>query len=73
MKRLLTLAALLMLVLGINAQDKKTWDFTQGLSEETVANLNADATNWASNGTDADGNTNNWKNNNNRKNPLLFR
>ena len=65
MKRLLTLAALLMLVLGINAQDKKTWDFTQGLSEETVANLNADATNWASNGTDADGNTNNWKNNNN--------
>ena len=65
MKRLLTLAALLMLVLGINAQEKKTWDFTQGLSEETVANLNADATNWASNGTDADGNTNNWKNNNN--------
>ena len=66
MKRLLTLAALLMLVLGINAQDKKTWDFTQGLSEETVANLNADAANWASNGTDAtSGLTNNWKNNNN--------
>ena len=64
MKRLLTLAALLMLVLGINAQDKKTWDFTQGLSEETVANLNADAANWASNGKDADGNTNNWKNTN---------
>lgn len=55
-----------MLVLGINAQDKKTWDFTQGLSEETVANLNADAANWASNGTDAtSGLTNNWKNNNN--------
>lgn len=66
MKRLLTLAALLMLVLGINAQEKKTWDFTQGLSEETVANLNADATNWASNGTDKEtGVTNNWKNNNN--------
>ena len=64
MKRLLTLAALLMLVLGINAQDKKTWDFTQGLSEETVANLNADAANWESNGKDADGNTNNWKNTN---------
>ena len=64
MKRLLTLAALLMLVLGINAQDKKTWDFTQGLSEETAANLNADATNWTSNGKDADGNTNNWKNTN---------
>ena len=55
-----------MLVLGINAQDKKTWDFTQGLSEETVANLNADAANWASNGTDAEsGLTNNWKNTNN--------
>ena len=55
-----------MLVLGINAQEKKTWDFTQGLSEETVANLNADATNWASNGTDKEtGVTNNWKNNNN--------
>ena len=53
-----------MLVLGINAQEKKTWDFTQGLSEETVANLNADAANWASNGKDADGNTNNWKNTN---------
>ena len=53
-----------MLVLGINAQDKKTWDFTQGLSEETVANLNADAANWASNGKDADGNTINWKNTN---------
>ena len=66
MKRLLTLAAFLMLVLGINAQEKKTWDFTQGLSEETVANLNADATNWASNGTDKEtGVTNNWKNNNN--------
>ena len=64
MKRLLTLAALLMLVLGLNAQDKKTWDFTQGLSEETVANLNADAANWASNGKDADGNTINWKNTN---------
>lgn len=66
MKRLLTLAALLMLVLGINAQEKKTWDFTQGLSEETVANLNADAANWASNGTDKEtGVTNNWKNTNN--------
>ena len=66
MKRLLTLAALLMLVLGINAQEKKTWDFTQGLSEETVANLNADTKNWASNGTDKEtGVTNNWKNTNN--------
>ncbi len=62
MKKLLTLATLLMLTLGMSAQEKKSWDFTKGLSDETIANLNADAANWASNGTDADGNTNNWQN-----------
>lgn len=62
MKKLLALAALLMLTLGMSAQEKKSWDFTKGLSDETIANLNADAANWASNGTDADGNTNNWQN-----------
>ena len=41
---------------------KKLWDFTKGLSAETIANLNADADNWESNGTDAENNTNNWKN-----------
>ena len=63
MKRIFTLVALMtLLVAGINAQEKKSWDFTQGLSDETIANLNADAANWTSNGQDADGNTNNWKN-----------
>ena len=62
MKKLFTLTMLLMLALGMNAQVKKSWDFTKGLSDETIENLNADATHWASNGTDADGATNNWKN-----------
>ena len=63
MKKLLSLATLMLFVaLGANAQGKKTWDFTQGLSPETVENLNADATNWAANGTNSEGVTNNWKN-----------
>ena len=63
MKKLLSITALLLaFTLGAGAQEKKSWDFTQGLSEETIANLNADATNWASNGQDGEGNTNNWKN-----------
>ena len=55
-------ALLLAFTLGVNAQEKKSWDFTQGLSVETIDNLNADATNWTANGQDAEGNTNNWKN-----------
>lgn len=63
MKKIFTLSLLSMIIaLGVSAQDKKTWDFTKGLSAETVDNLNADATNWAPNGTDSDGNTNNWQN-----------
>ena len=65
MKKLyiLSLAALGWLtVANADAQFKKSWDFTKGLSDETIANLNADGSNWASNGTDADGVTNNWKN-----------
>lgn len=63
MKKLFTLSMLLLaFVLGANAQGKKAWLFYEGLSDETIANLNADTGNWASNGTDADGNTNNWKN-----------
>lgn len=58
---ILTIMALLMAV-GANAQVKKTWDFTKGLSDETVINLNADATNWGANGTDKEGVTNNWQN-----------
>lgn len=62
MKKLFTLAVLAMLTIGVGAQEKKSWNFAEGLSDETIANLNADAANWASNGTDGDGNTNNWKN-----------
>ena len=51
------------MVIGVNAQSRKTWDFTSGLSDETIANLNEDTTNWSANGTDDDGNVNNWKNN----------
>ena len=51
MKKLFAFAALLLgLSLSGNAQEKKSWDFTLGLSDETVANLNADQTNWAANG-----------------------
>ncbi len=57
----LTLFVLTLTCISANAQFKKTWDFTKGLSEKTIANLNADA-NWAYNGSDADGITNNWKN-----------
>jgi hypothetical protein len=45
MKKLFTLALLAMLTVGANAQDKKTWDFTKGVSDETIADLQADA-NW---------------------------
>ena len=62
MKKLFSLLLLCCAATMVQAQDKKTWDFTLGLSPETVVNLNADATNWTANGTDADGNTNNWKN-----------
>ena len=63
MKKILSISALLLaFTLGVHAQEKKSWDFTKGLSDETIANLNADATNWGSNGADAEGNTNNWKN-----------
>ena len=63
MKRLFTTTLLLLaLVLSTQAQEKKTWDFTRGLSDETVANLNADTQNWSPNGTDAEGVTNNWQN-----------
>ena len=62
MKKLFTLTLLLMTAMVMSAQVKKTWDFTKGLSYETIENLNADATHWAENGNDADGNVNNWKN-----------
>ena len=62
-QKLPILLLLLAMVIGVNAQSRKTWDFTSGLSDETIANLNEDTTNWSANGTDDDGNVNNWKNN----------
>jgi hypothetical protein len=53
----------LLLALTVGAQEKKSWMFQDGLSDETIANLNADAANWSANGTDSEtGETNNWKN-----------
>lgn len=62
MKKLFTMVALVMLTLTAGAQEKKAWLFYEGLSDETVANLNADAANWASNGAEDDGTVYNWKN-----------
>ena len=62
MKKLFIFAVLSMLAIDIGAQEKKTWNFEAGLSEETIANLNADKTNWADNGQDAAGVTINWQN-----------
>ena len=62
MKKIFLLTCLLIGTVSMQAQDKKTWDFTKGLSSETVANLNADGTNWGANGTDGEGVTNNWQN-----------
>ncbi len=48
MKKILTLLSVMMLffVLGANAQDRKTWDFTKGVSDETRAQLDADPAQW---------------------------
>ena len=63
MKKLLfLLTAFLSISICIHGQEKIIWDFTKGLSDETVANLNFDTQNWNSNGTDESGITNNWKN-----------
>ena len=46
MKKTFTLILFLVcLALSASAQDKKTWDFTLGVSAETIANLEADP-NW---------------------------
>ena len=62
MKKVFIFALLSMFAISMSAQEKKTWNFEGGLSEETIANLKADAANWAENGSDAEGNVNNWKN-----------
>lgn len=46
MKRLFTLMTLLLiLAFGAQGQVKKTWDFSKGVSDETIANLDTDG-NW---------------------------
>jgi len=39
MKKFFTLTMLALLSLGVQAQDKKTWDFSKGWSDETLENL----------------------------------
>jgi hypothetical protein len=59
----LSLSAVMLLATAdaaVYAQSRKTWNFTQGYSDVTKANLNADA-NWVTNRTDANGETTGWK------------
>ena len=57
------MALSLLMSLNVDAQFRKTWDFSKGYSAETKANLNADP-NWVSNRTDANtGETTGWKDN----------
>lgn len=46
MKKLLSFAMLFAFALCINAQQRKTWDFTKGISDATLENLVADP-NWS--------------------------
>lgn len=64
MKKLFTLLSAVMLVfaLGANAQSRKTWDFTKGVSDATRAALDADAANWTVESSNTDGSTARWKN-----------
>lgn len=50
MKKLLTFVLLALLTIGASAQDKKTWDFSKGWSDETLANLEA-GSEWSQDGT----------------------
>ena len=61
MKKLFTMVALALLTMTAGAQERKSWLFYEGLSDETIANLNADASHWADNGN-TDGVIYNWKN-----------
>ncbi len=57
------LTAIAMTAFSANAQWRKTWDFTQGLCEETLENLAADPTNWSLEGTNDDGSIKGYKGN----------
>ena len=56
MKKFFTLALLALLSLAVQAQDKKTWDFSKGWSDETLENLekgsewNKDGSSWKETG-----------------------
>lgn len=56
MKKFFTLALLALLSLTVQAQDKKTWDFSKGWSDETLENLekgsewNKDGSSWKETG-----------------------
>ncbi len=63
MKKILSLCLVLSTVFAgeADAQWRKTWDFTQGYSEETKSNLIADTEHWTVNRTDDDGNPTGWQ------------
>ena len=64
MKKLFTLLSAIMLVfaLGANAQSRKTWDFTKGVSDATRAALDADDATW-SKSVDGEGISTRWTSN----------
>lgn len=55
MKKIFTLISLMMLMFAVtaNAQDRKTWDFTKGVSEASQALLNNDPVTWSPQGDPA--------------------
>ena len=66
MKKMYFLLALPLAVFALFSQPaqgqiKKSWDFTQGFSEETQNDLKADTENWATNASDSEGNPTAWK------------
>lgn len=65
MRKALSLAVLMLLTANaIDAQVRKTWNWRNGFSDETKANLNDDVAgpkNWASSKTDSEGKTTEWK------------
>lgn len=65
MKKLFTLLSAIMLVfaLGANAQSRKTWDFTKGVSDATRAALDADAATWSKTVDETSGVSTRWASN----------
>ena len=62
MKKQILAALALAVTMASQAQVKKSWDFLgSGLSDQTIANLDTDTSNWEKEGTDDNGNTTGWK------------